>query len=188
MATFQPGLIWKITRDINLQLALGYYYFRNVKGNGLDFSSGTNTTTPDGKLVFDYNAPVLSGELGFKNPFGLDFVPYLILFGEYVYNPDPDNDNRGYLAGVRVGHPDMKRFGDWRLEYSYRHLEKDAWPDVFPDSDFYGGATNVKGMEAILNFAFWKNIWLALDYYRAERILGLKQRENLFQVDLNLKY
>jgi hypothetical protein len=187
LAAIQPGFIWKITRDIDLQLALAYYYFVNVKENALEFSSGTNTTA-EGKLVFDYNAPVLSGELGFKKPFSLDFVPYFGLFGEYVYNPDPDHDNRGYLAGVRVGHLDMRKFGDWRLEYSYRCLEKDAWPDVFPDSDFYGGSTDVKGMEFILNFAFWKNIWLALDYYNTRRILASKQRENLFQVDLNLKF
>jgi hypothetical protein len=187
MASIQPGMIWKITRDTNLQLALAYYYFRNVKGSALDFSSATNTTV-DGKLAFDYNAPVLSGELGFNNPFGLDFVPYFGLFGEYVYNPDPDNNNRGYLAGFRAGHLDMKKFGDWRLEYSYRRLEKDAWPDVFPDSDFYSGSTDVKGMEFILNFALWKNIWLALDYYNAKRILAPTQRENLFQTDLNLKF
>jgi hypothetical protein len=170
-----------------LQLALSYYYFGGVKGSTLDFSSGTNSTV-GGKLVYDYNAPVLSAELGFKNPFGLVFIPYFGLFGEYVYNPDPDNDNRGYLAGVRLGHLDMKKLGDWRWEISYRHLEKDAWPDVFPDSDFYSGSTNVEGMETILNFALWKNIWLALDYYHSKRILGAEQKEDLFQADLNLKF
>ena len=187
MTAFQPGLIWNITSDVNLQFALAYYYFGGVKGSTLDFSSGTNSTV-GGKLVYDYDAPVLSAELGFKNPFGLVFIPYFGLFGEYVYNPDPDTDNSGYLAGLRVGHPDMKKFGDWRWEISYRHLEKDAWPDVFPDSDFYSGSTNVEGMETILNFAFWRNIWLTLDYYHARKILGLEQKENLFQADLNLKF
>lgn len=74
------------------------------------------------------------------------------------------------------------------LEYSYRRLEKDAWPDVFPDSDFHGGDTNVRGHEAIVNFALWKNIWLALDYYRSQRIVDLKQKENLFQFDFNVKF
>jgi len=35
MIAIQPGLLWKINRDTNLQLALAYYYFRNVKGNAL---------------------------------------------------------------------------------------------------------------------------------------------------------
>jgi polyhydroxyalkanoate synthesis regulator phasin len=187
MVAFQPGLIWKLTDNVNFQFAVAYYWFDHVQNSSLDFSAGTNTTS-NGKLVFDYTAPVLSGELGFKNPYSLRFVPYFSLFGEYVYNPDPDNDNRGYLAGFTVGHSDMKKFGDWRFEWSYRYLERDAWLDTFPDSDFYSGSTNVQGMEYILNFALYRNIWLALDYYHTAKILGLDQTEDLFQVDLNLKF
>ena len=191
MIALQPGLQWDITKDIQFQLAMAYYFFNGLKKNPLDFSSGSNTLV-DGKLKFNYDAPVFSAGLGFKNPFGQTFVPYVGIFGEYVKNPDPDDDDQGFIAGLRAGHTSMKKFGDWFFEYSYRKLEKDAWPDVFPDSDFYGGATNVKGHEAIFNFGLWKNIWLSLDYYNSRKILVLpdqsNQRENLLQVDFNFKF
>lgn len=187
MTGIQPGMNWKFNEDVNLQLAMTYYLFGGVKGHTLEFSSNTNTRLND-QLRFDYDAPSVSAELGFKNPLGLTFIPYFGIFGEYIYNPDPDNNNQGYVAGARLKHNEMSRFGDWMLEYSYRRLEKDAWPDVFPDSDFHGGDTDVKGHEAIVNFALWKNIWLALDYYRSQRIVDLKQKENLFQFDFNVKF
>lgn len=188
MFTLQPGLNWKITKDIDLQLALAYYLFNGVQKNTLDHSSGSNTLL-DKKLKYDYDAPVVSAGVGFKNPFGQTFIPYLGLFGEYVRNTDPDDDDKGFIVGLRVGHTSMKKLGDWFFEYSYRRLEKDAWPDVLPDSDFYGGATNVKGHEAILNVGLWKNIWFSFDYYNSRKILGYPmQTENLFQVDLNLKF
>jgi hypothetical protein len=188
LVALQPGLNWNITKDINLQLALAYYLFGGEKDNTLDFSSGSNTLV-SGKLRYNYDAPVVSAGLAFKNPFGQSFIPYLGLFGEYVNNPDPSDDNQGFIAGLRMGHTSMKKFGDWLFEYSYRKLEKDAWLDVLPDSDFYGGATNVKGHEAIFNFGLWKNIWLALDYYNSRKIVGdPKQTENLVQVDFNLKF
>jgi len=189
MVTLQPGLNWKITKDLNLKLALAYYLFGGVKDNTLDFTSGTNTLLSNGKLKFDYDAPALSGEIGHKNPFGFDFIPYVGLFGEYVNNPDAKDDDKGYIAGLRVGHQGMRKFGDWSFEYSYRKLEKDAWPDVFPDSDFHGGETDTKGHEAIFNFALLKNLWLTADYYRTRRIhTPPKQTEDLFQLDLNLKF
>jgi hypothetical protein len=188
MVAIQPALNWKITKDIDLQLALAYYLFNGVQKNTLDFSSNTNTLV-SGKLKYDYDAPVISAGFGFKNPFGQTFIPYFGLFGEYVRNTDPDDDDKGFIAGLKVGHTSMKKLGDWFFEYSYRRLEKDAWPDTLPDSDFYGGATNVKGHEAILNVGVWKNIWLSFDYYNSRKILGYpKQTENLFQVDLNLKF
>jgi hypothetical protein len=190
MVVLQPGMNWKITEDINFQLAFAYYFFGGVKGNTLDYSSNSNTLlSGPTRLKYKYNAPVVSAEFGYKNPFGLSFIPYFGLFGEYVYNPDPSKDNEGFIAGLRVGHRDLKKFADWSFEYSYRQLKKDAWLGIFPDSDFYGGATNVKGHEVIFNFALWKNIWLALDYYNSRKILGTpKQTENLLQVDFNFKF
>jgi polyhydroxyalkanoate synthesis regulator phasin len=189
MVALQPGLNWKVTKDLNLKLTFAYYLFGGVKDNTLDYSAGTNTRLANGKLKFDYDAPALSGEIGYKNPFGSDFIPYVGLFGEYVKNPDPDDEDKGYIAGLKVGHTSMKKFGDWSFKYSYRRLEKDAWLDVFPDSDFYGGATNAKGHEAAFSFGLLKNIWLELDYYNARKIVGdPKQTENLLQADLNFKF
>jgi hypothetical protein len=143
----------------------------------------------NGKTRFDYDAPAVSGEIGYKKPFGLAFIPYLGLFGEYVDNTDTSDNDKGYIAGLRAGHQGMTKFGDWSFEYSYRSLQKDAWPDVFPDSDFHGGETDVKGHEAILNFALWKNIWMSADYYRTRRIIqSPNQQEDLFQLDFNIKF
>lgn len=187
MFVIQPGVNWSIVKDINLQLAFAYYIFQGVEDNVLDFSSNTNTRV-GGLNRFNYSAPVISAELGFKNPFHLTFIPSLKVFGEYVQNPDPSDEDKGWIAGLKVGHPSMKKFGDWSFDYSYRRLEKDAWPDAFADSDFFFGGTGVKGHEVVFNFGLWKNIWLAFDYYNVQQILTPKSHQYVFQTDLNFKF
>jgi len=88
MVVLQPGLNWKMMDDINLKLAFAYYFFGGVRGNTLENGSNSNTLV-GGKLRYKYNAPVVSAEFGYKNPFGLTFIPYFGVFGEYVYNPAP---------------------------------------------------------------------------------------------------
>jgi hypothetical protein len=196
MAVFQPGFDWKITKNANLKVAGAYYAFSNVKGKVLDWTSYTNTGTgskkvPGPGLTYDYNAPAFSTELAFNNLLP-QAIPYLAFFGEYISNPDPSKENEGYIAGLKFGHKSVKKFGDWQFTYSYRHLERDAWLDMFPDSDFQGGSTGVKGHEAILDFGITKNVSFAIDYYRTEKIkdaLNSKEDKNdLLQFDLNLKF
>jgi len=183
MFPLQLGADWKIAKNVNLKAAASYYIFSSVKGKTLDFSSKTNTLVPGDGLKFDYNAFSLGAELGFKDL----VVPYVGLFGEYVYNPDPSKGNDGYLAGIKVGDKKVSDKGQWQLQYSYRRLGKDAWIDAFPDSDFFGGATNVRGHEVIAEYGLMKNVSAGIDYYHTKS-MGTGIGQDLLQCDLLFKF
>jgi hypothetical protein len=185
MFVVQPGVNWNITDTVSLQLAAAYYGIGDVQGSTLDHSSETNTLT-DGGLEFEYNSYGVSGQIAFKKL--ADFLPYVGVFGEYIKNPDPDEEDEGYIGGIMLGHEKIGKLWDWQLGYSYRRLEKDAWLDIFPDSDFHGGDTGVKGSEAIFNLGLAKNIWLGLDYYHTKNIEDDSKEEDLLQVDLNFRF
>jgi hypothetical protein len=136
--------------------------------------------------------------VGFHYPFGekplagMIKVPYLSAFATYHHNPDADDDDDAWIAGAAIGHKKVSKPKTWQLKYQYRRLEQDAWLDIFPDSDTYGGATNVKGSEVIFNYALFKNVILGIDYYHNEPInenaLGRRNDEDLLQVDMVYKF
>ncbi len=183
----QPQVNWEVSEGITLKSTLAYYGFNGVKGTSLKHSSETNSLDSDNHLIYNYNSINPCLELAFKNPAG-GIVPYSSVFGEYVYNPDPSAKNQGYLIGFKFGNKKVSKPGQWQAKYMYRCLERDAWLDTFPDSDFYGGRTGVKGYEAVFNYGFKKNVILGMDYYYSENIDGAKRPENILQVDLNFKF
>ena len=192
MYVVQPGFEWKIKtpdlKDIaNLKAAVAYYGFTHVKHNVLDYSSGTNTLV-NKVLKYDYNAFNTNFQLGFM-PEGF-IVPYAGMFGEFVYNPDPPKGNTGWLLGAKFGVEKVSDKGQWQLQYSYRRLGRDAVLDILPDSDFYGGATDVRGHEAIFEYGIYKNVSLTLDYYNDRRLhqQETNKNEHLLQLDWNLKF
>lgn len=190
MFILQPGIYVKPASNFWFQVAGSWYANSNVKGNNFKYSSGTNTRDKNGDLISEYSAGVIDAELGFD--FDNPYVKLFQLHGQFV-NSDADDNKQGWLAGFRVGHK-VQDFGQWQLWYNYRELQKDAWPDFLPDSDFYDGGTNVKGHNAQLRFGLAKNVWFDLEYYRSE-ILDIAvskykthQPENLWQFDLNVKF
>jgi len=56
--------------------------------------------------------------------------------------------------------------------YIDRHLKKDAWIDIFPDSDAYSGHTDVKGHELAFTYGVGKNVTLGIDYYYISKALA----------------
>ena len=196
MFVLQPGINWKITKMLNLKLAGAYYHFDNLEGNFFSEGSGSNTTS-NGNLVFGYDAIAAGAELGINLP--TPAVPYASVFGEYVTNIDSDDsfgalsndDDTGYLVGLKFGHKKVKDKWQWQAKYNYRLLETDAWPDFFPDSDFYGGATNASGHEFEVVVGLAKNVTLGLDYYISEldeTSGGDAEEEDVLQADLIVKW
>jgi polyhydroxyalkanoate synthesis regulator phasin len=198
---FQPGLKQRFTDKMGLKLAFTYYGFKHVKGYLLDYSGGTNTRNAGGKYMYNFDSISPSAELSFKEP--LSFispsipVPELSVFGEYLYNlcikqPTKDKNNEAWAAGVKLGHPKISDWGQWDLKYMYKRIARDAWPDTFPDSDFYSGQTNARGHEIVFSYGLGKNWYLALDYYITNTITEYSGRNNneekLFQCDLNFKF
>jgi len=191
MYYFQPGLNWALTDDANLNLALTYYGFDNVKGAALDNSSGTNTLDGQGNLLYDYSSLSPSAQLSLKNPFN-GLFNYASLFGEYINNPDPGSDNDGFLLGLAFGDEKVKAKGQWQAKYMYARLEKDAWLDTFADSDRYSGNTASQSHEAIFAYGVGKNSSLGLDYYYSKSLSkdssGSDVPEHILQFDWNLSW
>ena len=194
MWAIQPGFNWGITDKISLKSSFNGYLMSGLEGKTPDWTTSTNTynTAPLTGLKYNYSSYGASGELGVKEPFGkkglCSYFPYIGAFADFITNPDPSSDNDGWLVGGRIGYEKVSNANEWQAKYSYRKLEKDAWLDFLPDSDFYGGETGVKGHEVIFEYGLGKNVWLAFDYYRTENLYGTKKKEDLFQADVNLKF
>lgn len=186
MFVVQPGYKVSLGDSVYFKNALSWYEVTNVDGTTLDHSAGTNSVGGGGLLDHDYDAVAVSAELGLATH--VDVIPFVALFGEYVNNISVSQKDEGYLAGIKFGCKKVKKAREWQVKALYRRLEQDAWLDVFPDSDAYGGDTGVKGYEFVFNYGLARNISLALDYYRMKRINGNSMDEDLFQADINIKF
>jgi hypothetical protein len=190
MMVLQSGFKSNINKNVDLKVAAAYYNFVNMKGNDFsEWSSGSNTrVSGTNTWLYEYDGITLDAEIGFKLPESMKYIKTASLFGQYV-NSDADSNNTGFLYGVSFGDKSVKEAKDWQVKINYRKLEKDAWADFMPDSDFYSGATDVKGMEYELTIGLAKNITLGLDYYNAKPILSnTNRKENLFQADVVVKF
>ncbi len=188
----QPGFTAKLTDNISLKSALAYYHFNSIKKAELDHSAGTNAIDSNGGLTFGYDSFNPNLELAFKDPFG-GLVKYASLFGGYVHNldsaaNDDSGETDGWQAGVKFGDKKVKKPGQWQVKYQYTRLEKEAFPDAFPDSDRISGKTDVKGHEAIINYGLRKNVILGLDYYYSDRIKAAEDRQHIVQADVLFKF
>jgi hypothetical protein len=192
---FEPGVQLKTPDErADLKLALAYYSFSHGAPKSVldNRSSPTTNTVTGGRYDYKYDSINPNMEFGINNPFkSFDLpvaIPRIAVFGEYVNNPDPEDDNTGWLVGGYIGDKKVAGPNQWQIKSSYRSLGKNAWLDSFPDSDFYGGATDVKGYENIFEYGLNKNTSIALDYYRTRRIKANKAIETVLQADLNFKF
>jgi len=193
MFVIQPGMSFKVNDKTKFKLAGAYYGFNSVKNQVLDNTSATNTLSGGATslLNYDFDSWSVSSELGIKDPLSfvnIGFIPYIAVFGDYIENMDPSTENTGYIAGLKFGREKVSGWKDWQAKYTYRSIGKDAVLDIFPDSDAYGGFTDVKAHEYLLTYGLAKNVALELDYYQSDRIKAASNKEKLFQVDLNFKF
>ena len=128
-------------------------------------------------------------------PFEIESIPEVAIFGDYIRNADDNDgsdnnldDETGWAAGARIGDKKVVSKGQWQLKYLYVNLGRDAFVDFTPDSDRYGGKTDVKSHEGILEYGLNKNVSLALDYYQSKRIKAVDNTEHIIQADLNFKF
>ena len=169
----------------------GTYYsfdsYEDASGSGLGEHSGGGNSVVGGEFEFDYDSIGLSAEVGIKDV----FMPGKIVavFGDYIKNDEGDEDT-GRAFGVKFGDPKVKDAHTWQLKFINADLEGDAFPDIFPDSDRFGGGTGVKSNEIIFQYAIAKNIILALDYYDSEldRVGDDDDEEKLLQTDISFKF
>ncbi len=186
MWLIQAGANVKIGKAMYFKVAGTYYDFVNVTGNSFEYSAGTNSVNAAGNLTQNYDSVAADAELGVALP---GPVPMVAAFGQYVKS-DADENNKGWLVGFKFGHKKVNELGQWQIKYNYRKLERDAWPDFLPDSDFYGGATNVKGSEAEFALGLAKHVIFGIDYYFDVKPIDgdTDKKQNVLQADLVLKW
>ncbi|MFA5117340.1 MAG: putative porin [Candidatus Omnitrophota bacterium] len=193
----QPGFTGKLSDTISLKSGVALDYFV-VKNHALDGSTNTNTGSKGGFAYPTANFFTVSPavEVKIKEPFsalGVSFlnVPQLKLFGEFVTNIAdvvPDDNKTGQMFGASLGAEKIAGWGDWQATYNFVRLERNAILDILPDSDRYGGQTNIKAHEFKFAYGLGKNTWLELDVYRAQKLAKPFAPETLIQVDWNLKF
>lgn len=186
MWVLQTGASISLSESASLTISPTYYAFHNLQGTpGPDVAVPSNSRDVDGDLIYGYDGLTLGASLAFTD---VGALPSLELFAEYVRAFDPNDDNTGYLAGVTLGDVDVGQWGAWQLSYNYRRLDRDAWPDFLPDSDFLFGATNAKGSEIELAWGVAHNVWLSVDYYANAQYISTDIEQDMVQLDLNLRW
>jgi polyhydroxyalkanoate synthesis regulator phasin len=193
MTYLQGGLAYK-KDQVDGKLAATYFGFNGVKGYDLDNENNTNTqvaNAADANLKYDYDSVAVSAEVGVSKIFGglpFDIDDRIAIFADMVNNPEPSDLNMGWASGFVFGSAKVDGMGQWQVKYQYVDLGKDAFPDVFPDSDRLGGRTDIYSHEAMLTVGLLKNVSFGLDYYASNRNKGTDNQESLIQGDLVVKF
>ncbi|MFA5338683.1 MAG: putative porin [Candidatus Omnitrophota bacterium] len=202
----QPGVSWSVLDNVKLKSTVDFW-LAEVKGmTQITNSPGTNTlarnsdqsrTTSDIVYQNDYNSIVPKLELAFSEPFfgyNLGF-PYFAVFGEYMDNLSASTKGTGWIAGFKIGSEKVADKYQWQFVYDHRMIERNAFLDMYPDSDFYGGRTNTAGDHVAFNFGLSKNSWLTLSYFNAHNLTRLTADSGsstlpaqVIQADWNIKF
>ncbi|HEY5678983.1 MAG TPA: putative porin [Pseudomonadales bacterium] len=187
MWLLQAGANFDLSDAVSLTVAPTYYNFVNLKGSKgpITVDVPSNARGEDDRFVYDYDSIALGGKLDID---GTELIPRVSVFGEWVKAFDPDEEDTGWLVGLALGDAKVSNFGDWQLKYNYRRLEADAWPEFLSDSDFFFGATNVKGSEFEFIWGLAKGVNVSVDYYTAAKFIGSDLEQDLLQLDLNVKW
>jgi hypothetical protein len=220
MMITQDGIKGNLTEKVYYKAAGSYYGVSNpnhiVLSNRPSASglSGTNNTNSfDSTKAFYNNSYDLIGgavELGINDPFGELlpsplYVPQVGVFGQFFANLDLSSSQQGkaWQMGAYMGSSALNGWGTWKLQTYYKVLERDSWLDVFPDQDFYNGATDTKGFRTELDLGLAKNVWFVLSWYRTnvfkyfdhlnngatnDAAYSMSAPQDLVQADLNFKF
>jgi Putative porin len=99
-----------------------------------------------------------------------------------------DGGNLGYQARLTVGYPEIHERWQWNANVAYKHLDSDAVPDAFADSDFHEGGTNAKGYVFGVALGLAHNVDLSARWLSASEVTSLPYTVDVVQVDLNARF
>lgn len=138
----------------NLEAGLGYLHYTGVDAlAAYQFNSGYRGVYSTGNRRVDGRAPGYTSDFRLLNgsvrwhwqPEGF---PEVQLIADTVYNTAASDRNLGWWIGGHIGR--LQQAGDWRVEYSYRHMEQDYQLDLMVDEFFAG--TDVQGHRLDLHY------------------------------------
>ncbi|MEG3150611.1 putative porin [Sphingomonas sp. ZT3P38] len=169
-----------------------------AKGNSL-FNMRTDGLTTLAGLASDFNLFNLTGSIAYTGFKGLQ----VMVTGDVVQNRaaisrakllalDSNSlikpGDLGWQARLDVGKPEIHKFGDWRFAVGYKHIETDAVLDIFTDSDFGLGGTDVKGYILEGEFGLYKNASIGVNWFSTDSIERAPFSVDVLQVNLNAKF
>lgn len=192
----------KIKGAVEALLGAGYYYYDNLEGfpvldatasdrsKAKGFGNATTkvTETVDGEeVVTDVLYATGFEIMDLIAQVGFDAGIPVALYGNYAVNQDADEDDTGYMVGLKLGQ--AKNPGSFDFEYNYRELEANAVLGAYSDSDFIGGGTDGKGHKLSLGYQITKVLKGTVTYFLNEKGLdGDSKDYDRLQVDLAAKF
>lgn len=189
----QPGFTYKLTTKISLEAAYAIWQLPGVEDND-SFTAGSGfdgeyNTTDNLKLANGINTREISTKLIYKR--SADSTIQLLY--QQVVNQAAEVENTGFLVGAKIGNFKVKKTGDWQLSWEQRRLERDAFLDVFPDSDVYGGHTGVNGQSLSFTIGLRQNVKASIKNIQSDLIdekldTGYSGSQDLWQFDVNVKF
>jgi hypothetical protein len=190
----QGGLIFSLL-DGSADVIVGgsYFTYLNTKGYEpfVDADDGFGNTL---EVVLDGGG----NPVGYVYPYDFEIMEFFLEFGgeirnlpvtfmaDYVNNSGADDDNYGYLFGLRFGK--ARGFGTVGGRYIYREVEANAVLGAFTDSDFIGGGTDGSGHEAGIDVGLAEKITFSTTYFMNRKGLDDGVDFNRLQVDVKFKF
>ncbi|HDS1037695.1 TPA: putative porin [Stenotrophomonas maltophilia] len=96
-----------------------------------------------------------------------------------------DSGDTAYMLQATLGHLAPRERGDWNAWLGYKHIEGDALPDGFNDSNFHLGGTNAKGYYLGASYLFDRNVSLSGRWMAAKNVSGAPLSIDVFQLEVN---
>lgn len=105
------------------------------------------------------------------------------MFGETI-----SPQTNAYYVRLDVGDPEVRRFNDWNMLFSYRYIERDAVLDAFNDPIFHVGGTDTKGWVVGAQYGIANNTWVDLRWLSSDVISGPPLSVDTVNLDLNARF
>ncbi|MEH0156131.1 putative porin [Limibacter armeniacum] len=193
--------------NIHLLFGGAYAEIRDAKAltnEAVPNSNIGNTRDEDGAPIYAFKNLILDGAIGYNfGKFG-GFDRFSIqLAAEYLYNFDPEQDNKAWTIAVRFGEDGKKN--TWSFTYRYKYLEKDSWYEEIVDSDFgayyqnplpnsgeesgYRPGTNIKGHRLTGRYSLTNNVRFSGILYLGKLIQPLGDlKTNMERLQVNVEF
>jgi len=100
-------------------------------------------------------------------------------------------DKYSYLYGIGFSSEKMKKPGDYSIQFTSRHVQRDAYLDSFTCGTFYYGRTGIISYDLSVKAAVWNNVTFEILYSRQELITTdgvYKQPIDLVQLNFQVKF
>jgi len=186
-----------LPQDAALTVGGAVYAFQDIQGEDVvdweDENNSFGNRTIDGSVSGDTTNRAYASEftpvvLFAKLDLDVAGLP-VCLFGQSLQNVDADDQDQGFMGGLKLGKADNKKPGSWQVGYSYAELEQDATVGFLTDSDRWGGGTDGNGHRIQGKYQVMKNVQLGATFLSGEKDIASDSTDyNRFQLDLAVKF